>query len=69
MKQLDWLVEVDILKLQAEMESGRMASVDIVSGYLERIRKYDPLIHSILELNPDAIEIAEALDQERKNKG
>jgi amidase len=69
MKQLDWLVEADIFKLQAAMESGRATSVDIVNGYLERIYKYDSLIHSILEINPEAIEIAEALDQERKSKG
>ena len=40
--------------------------------YLYRIAKYDqdgPKINSILEINPDAIFIAEALDYERKTKG
>jgi amidase len=31
MRQLDWLVEADIYKLQAAMESGRTTSVDIVN--------------------------------------
>ncbi|MCC3377266.1 amidase family protein [Cohnella sp. REN36] len=68
-KLADWLVEIDIPRLQAAMEQGRATSVEIVSGYLARISAYDPLLRSILELNPDALEIAEALDRERRERG
>ncbi len=54
------------------MESGKLTSKELVMYYLYRIAKYDqdgPKINSILEINPDAIFIAEALDYERKTKG
>ncbi|MBB6672144.1 amidase family protein [Cohnella nanjingensis] len=60
---------MDIPRLQAAMEQGTTTSVAIVGGYLARIRKYDPLLRSILELNPDALEIAAALDLERNERG
>ena len=54
------------------MEAGQLTSKELVMYYLHRIAKYDqdgPKINSILEINPDAIFIAEALDYERKIKG
>ena len=54
------------------MESGKLTSKELVMYYLYRIAKYDqdgPKINSILEINPDAIFIAEALDYERKTNG
>ena len=53
------------------MESGKLTSKELVMYYLYRIAKYDqdgPKINSILEINPDAIFIAEALDYEKKDK-
>jgi len=38
-------------------------------GVLERIREIDPKLSSVLEVNPDALAIADALDAERKAKG
>ena len=37
--------------------------------YLHRISHFDKGIHSILEVNPDALQIAEALDAERRETG
>lgn len=51
------------------MEADLISSEDIVRAYLDRIEKYDPIINSILEINPEAIAIARALDKERKEKG
>ena len=54
------------------MEDEKLTSKELVMYYLHRIAKYDqdsPKINSILEINPDAIFIAEALDHERKIKG
>ena len=56
-----------ILQLQQQMQSGALSSVALCRFYLERIRRIDrPLLHSVLELNPDALAIAAALDAERK---
>ncbi|WP_407702071.1 amidase [Tumebacillus lacus] len=67
-----WLVEATIDQLQAKMEAGTLTARDLVLMYLERIATYDkrgPKINSVLELNPDALQIAEALDHERRTKG
>ena len=64
--------ELTINDIQAAMENGEVTSKELVMYYLFRIAKYDqdgPKINSVLEINPDAIFIAEALDYERKTKG
>ena len=65
----EWINEADILSMQTAMESGSVSSEDLVRSYLERIHKYDSKINAILEINPDAIEIAIELDKERKLTG
>ncbi len=54
------------------MESGKVTSARLVQWYIRRISKTDrdgPRLSSIAEVNPDALEIARLLDQERKDKG
>jgi len=66
------LDEITISDLQDGMESGKFTARSLVEMYSERIAEIDksgPVINSIIELNPDAIPIAEALDRERKAKG
>ena len=66
------IVEASASELQAAIEAGRLTSKDLVTAYLARIRAIDksgPRINSIIELNPDAISIATALDLARKTKG
>jgi amidase len=66
------LEEITIAELQAGMESGKWTAQSIAEKYLERIEaidKHGPAINSILELNPDALDLAAQLDQERKAKG
>jgi amidase len=66
------LEEVTIDELQAGMKSGKYAARSITEKYLARIEVVDksgPAINSIIELNPDALAIAESLDRERKEKG
>jgi amidase len=60
------LVDVSIANLQAAMTARRTTSREIVSGYIERIRRLDPQLHSVIEVNPDAPAIARALDNERR---
>ncbi|MEP7214186.1 MAG: amidase [Acidobacteriota bacterium] len=60
------LVEITIPQLQAKMKSGEWTSRRLVEMYLERIAQIDIKTRSVLELNPDALAIADALDKERK---
>ena len=64
--------ETTVKDLQAEMTSGRLTVVSLAKQYLRRIREIDrdgPALNSMIELNPDALEIAKALDKERKASG
>ena len=61
------LVEVTIPQLQAQMKSGKLTARRLSEMYLERIKQIDKKTNSVLELNPDALTIADALDKERKN--
>ena len=64
--------EVTIAELQEAMKSGKHTARSIAEKYLERIEavdKHGPAVNSVIETNPDALAIAEALDKERKEKG
>ena len=60
------LEEATVASLQATMTSGQTTSHEITQGYLTRIAEIDKKINSIIELNPDALAIADAMDRERK---
>lgn len=63
------LLETDIVSLQSAMESGSLTSEVCVRWYLDRITRIDPKLNSVIEVNPDAIEQAIALDAERREQG
>jgi amidase len=66
------VVEASIADLQAAMTKGRITSRQLTALYLARIKAVDkagPRINSVIEVNPDALAIAAALDKERKEKG
>ncbi|HEX5441301.1 MAG TPA: amidase [Ktedonobacterales bacterium] len=66
------LEEQTIADLQAAMESGQRSSRQLVEAYVERIQALDasgPTLRAVIELNPDALAIAEALDRERTERG
>ena len=61
-----------IADIDAAFASGKLTSEQLVGMYLKRIVAYDkqgPHINSVITLNPKALEIAKALDAERKTKG
>lgn len=63
------LDEASIADLQAAMAVGRESSVSLTKKYLRRIEQLDrngPALNSVIELNPDALDIARQLDTERK---
>lgn len=66
------LDELSIPQLQDLMSSGQHTSASLTALYLERIAQVDrggPTINSVIELNPEAVTIARALDTERKARG
>ncbi|WP_010650309.1 amidase family protein [Oceanobacillus massiliensis] len=68
----DWLIEANIDEIQQKLTAYQVTSKELVYMYLHRIAAYDksgPAINSILEINPEALQIAAALDYERKTKG
>ncbi len=66
------LEEATVGVLQKRMESGEDSARSLVEKYIARIEAIDgrhensPALRSVLELNPDALAIAEGLDAERK---
>src|SRR5262245_30703993 len=66
------LDEMTITQMQAAMQSGKFTAVALTKKYLSRIKEIDrlgPALNAIIEINPDAVAIAQALDRERKAKG
>src|SRR6185503_19182883 len=66
------LEEATIADLQQRMQSGRATSRSLAEQYLARIEAIDrngPTLRSVLELNPEALAIADELDAERKSRG
>jgi amidase len=66
------LEEITVAELQAGMGAGRYTSRGVVEQYLARIAAMDragPSLHSILETNPEALDLAQQLDRERAATG
>lgn len=64
--------EMTITELQAQMSSGLYSARTLAQMYLARIdalNRRGPAVNAIIELNPDVLEIAAALDQERQEQG
>ncbi|UFH54131.1 amidase [Spirosoma sp. KNUC1025] len=64
------LNELTINDLQKKMQSGEYTSEAITQLYLDRIDAIDkkgPRLNAVIEVNPDALTIAKAMDQERKD--
>lgn len=64
--------EKTIAEIQTAMENGSLTARNLAGLYLKRIEEIDrngPTLNSVIETNPDALTIAEALDAERKSKG
>ena len=64
--------EATIVGLQRGMAEGSFRSKELVLYYMERIAKLDksgPRLNAVLEINPDALMISEAMDREREVRG
>jgi amidase len=66
--KFDW-AEATIAQLQGAMERGAVTSRQLTQAYITRIADVDvdgPRLNSVLEINPDALTIADELDAERR---
>jgi amidase len=64
------LEEITLSELQEGMKSGKFTAKSLVEKYVARIEDIDKrTVNAIIEMNPDAVSIAENLDRERKAKG
>ena len=59
------VVEAGIPEMQRALASGRVTSVELVRQYLTRIATYEPVLHAVLAVNPNALAEAARLDRER----
>ena len=66
------LNELGIADLQAGMKAGKYTARGLVEKYIARIEAIDrkgPTLNSVIEINPDALALADELDKEYKQKG
>jgi amidase len=66
------LSETNIANLHDQMQRGEITSGELVSWYIDRIAAIDqsgPGLNAIIEINPDARDIADALDREWRTSG
>lgn len=64
--------EQSISELQAQMQAGTLTARALVERYLNRIERLDrngPALNAVMEINPDALAVADALDAERASQG
>ena len=59
------VVEATIPQMQQAMEEGRITSRDLVEAHLVRIAMYEEVVNATIAVNPNALQDAERLDQER----
>ncbi|HSJ37977.1 MAG TPA: amidase family protein [Planococcus sp. (in: firmicutes)] len=63
------LDEMTVSEMQEEMQAGNISSEELVLMYKENISLRDKNVNAMLEMNPDAMHIAQSLDFERRRKG
>lgn len=64
--------EISIADLHDQLQRGELNSEQLVGWYIDRIAAIDragPNLNSVVEINPDALSIARALDAEWKSSG
>ena len=63
------LYENSVEEIQQFLSKGHFTSVDYVKFCLQRIHTVNPYLECIIQVNPDAIELAAKLDDERRQVG
>ncbi|KAI0867324.1 amidase signature enzyme [Hypoxylon argillaceum] len=68
LRNMPSLANVTVEQLSRHLNAGDITSVDLVRAYISRIEEASEF-KAVLQLNPDALSLALALDQERREKG
>ena len=66
------LFELSVTEIQRRMGAGRLTSELLTRHHLRRIEQLDrsgPRLNAVIEVNPDALAMARAMDEERRTKG
>ncbi len=64
--------ELTVADLRAKIDSGQETAASITEKYIARIEEIDkngPKVNSVIEINPDAVSIAQSLDRIRRARG
>lgn len=54
--------------LQVAFKQNKLTSRQLVEFYLAEIQRLNPILHGVIEVNPDALYLADVADKERKDK-
>lgn len=68
----EWLQDATVRQIAQAMDKGELSAYELTLFYLDRIARFNtqgPMINAILELNPDALAIAQGMDRERQQHG
>lgn len=60
--------EANINDIKLALKQEKLTSRQLVEFYLEQITRLNPVLHAVIELNPDALQLADKADEERKAK-
>ncbi len=60
--------DLTIQQFQEHFQSGNLTSTELTDCYLQRIKTIDVYLKSVIEINPDAIQLAQRADRERLAK-
>jgi len=61
--------EVTIYEVHQALRNHQITAEELTSTYLKRIEALNPHLHAVIEVNPDAVEIAQQLDSEQQKSG
>jgi len=61
------LKNLSIKEIQEKFKKNEINSVELTEFYLKRISMYNEKLNAIIEINPEALDIAAKMDYERKN--
>ncbi|PTB63366.1 amidase signature enzyme [Trichoderma citrinoviride] len=59
------LLDATLDQLAEGLKAGHFTSVQLTKAYLRRIEQVNETVHAVVETNPDALDIARSLDEER----
>lgn len=63
------LLNCTLVEIAEGLDHGTFSSAQLVEAYLARIAEVNDEYHAVIEVNPEALEIAKAMDGERKLSG